>query len=81
MESSLNLNHLKDGESAVIRSISADGALYHRLTGLGFRVGKAIAVVRHGRFKGPVQVRIGTTDIIMRRSDAEKIRIIATAAP
>lgn len=75
-----NLNSLKDGESAIIRSISADGALYHRLVGLGFRVGKAVAVIRHGRFKGPLQIRIGTTDIIMRRIDAEKIRVIAEPA-
>jgi ferrous iron transport protein A len=80
VDSNLNLNSLKEGESAIIRAISAEGTLYHRLVGLGFRVGKPVAVIRHGRFKGPLQVRIGNTDIIMRRSDAERIRIIAKTA-
>jgi ferrous iron transport protein A len=76
-----DLNHLKEGESAIIRSIGADGALYHRLMALGFRVGKAVSVIRHSRFRGPMQVRVGTTDVILRRTDAEKIRVIATPAP
>lgn len=76
-----NLNHLKEGESALIRSIGTDDALYHRLIALGFREGKAVRVVRHGRFRGPVQVRVGMTDVILRRTDAEKIRVIAMPAP
>lgn len=78
--SDVRLSALKPGESAVIDGISADELLHHRLTALGFRIGKEISVIRRGWFKGPLQIRIGTTEIIMRRIDAEKIRISPLAA-
>jgi len=72
-----DLCHMKEGESAPILSIEADEALHHRLVALGFRIGKSVTVIRHGRFSGPLQVRIGMTDVILRRSDAAKIRMAA----
>lgn len=69
------LSTLQPGESAVIAGISADETLHHRLTALGFRIGKEISLIRRGWFRGPLQVRIGTTEVIMRRADADKIRI------
>ena len=70
-----SLNTLEPGESAVILNVSADETLHHRLTALGFRIGKEIRLIRRGWFRGPLQVRIGTTEVIMRRADADKIRI------
>ncbi len=70
-----SLNTLQPGESAIILSVSADETLHHRLSALGFRIGKEIRLIRRGRFRGPLQVRIGTTEVIMRRADADKIRI------
>jgi len=71
----LSLNTLQPGESAIILSVSADETLHHRLTALGFRIGREIQLVRRGWFRGPLQVRIGTTEVIMRRDDADKVRI------
>ena len=70
-----DLSCLGEGESAVILSIEADEALHHRLRALGFSAGKPISVIRRGRFHGPLQVRVGMTDVILRRSDAAKIKI------
>ncbi|MFM2005670.1 MAG: ferrous iron transport protein [Pseudomonadota bacterium] len=70
-----DLSLLNEGESALILSIEADEALHHRLQALGFHAGKPVSVVRLGRFQGPLQVRVGMTDVIMRRSDAAKIKI------
>ena len=70
-----DLSRLKEGESAVIQSINADEALHHRLVALGFGIGKPITVIRLGRFSGPLQVRVGTTDVILRRRDAARIRV------
>jgi ferrous iron transport protein A len=72
-----DLSHIKEGETALILSIEADEALHHRLIALGFRVGKPVTVIRHGRFRGPLQVRVGMTDVILRRVDAAKIRMAA----
>lgn len=71
----LSLNSLQPGESAVISSVSAEESLHHRLAALGFRIGREIRLIRRGWFRGPLQVRIGTTEIILRRDEADKIRI------
>lgn len=71
----LKLDVLKAGESAVIQRIHADESLYQRLSALGFRVGKRIELVRHASFNGPLHIRIGSTDVMMRRSEAARIHI------
>lgn len=76
---SVNLTSLNPGEQATIRAIDADEGLYHRLTALGFRIGKRIELVRRARFSGPLHVRIGATEIILRRSEATRIQIINNA--
>jgi len=42
---------------------------------LGFRSGKQVELIRKASFSGPLQVRIGTTDILLRRSEAAKITV------
>jgi len=73
--SNSRLSSLHPGDSAIIRAISAEEGLHHRLLALGFRIGKEVHLIRRAWFKGPLQVRIGTTEVIMRRIDADKIRI------
>jgi ferrous iron transport protein A len=70
-----NLADLDAGESAIIQAIQTDDALRQRLLALGFRVGKRIEIIRKARFSGPLQVRIGTTDILLRRIEAAKIMV------
>lgn len=66
------------GETATIVSIHAEEALHQRLLALGFRTGKQIELIRKASFSGPLQVRIGTTDIMLRRSEASKIKVQRT---
>lgn len=73
----MTLSSLKPGEFATIISINTDEALHHRLLAMGFRIGKNIELIRKARFSGPLQVRIGTTDILLRKADAEKIMVQA----
>ncbi len=70
-----NLSSLIPGESATILAIQTDDALRQRLMALGFRVGKRIELIRKASFSGPLQVRIGTTDILLRKREAEKISV------
>lgn len=70
-----SLAHLKPGQTGVISAIHTDELLHHRLQALGFRIGKRIAVVRQSGASGPIQVRIGTTDLIIRPSEARHISI------
>lgn len=70
-----SLGNLRPGEKAAISSIHAEESLFQRLTALGFRTGKQIEMVRRASFNGPLHVRIGTTEIILRRSEAHRIQI------
>ncbi len=72
---SLTLAHLQTGDTATIISIHAEEALHQRLQALGFRSGKQIKLIRKASFSGPIQVRIGTTDILLRRNEAEKVKV------
>jgi ferrous iron transport protein A len=70
-----SLSSLKIGENARICTIDADHSLFNRLAALGFRIGKKIELVRSASFNGPLHVRIGSTDIILRRSEASRIQV------
>ena len=71
----LPLSQLPIGQHARISAIEADESLFHRLSALGFRVGKPLLIIRRANFKGPLHVRLGTTDVILRISDATRISV------
>ncbi|MCK9283012.1 MAG: ferrous iron transport protein A [Rhodocyclaceae bacterium] len=71
------LTSLAPGEEAQISKIHAAEALYHRLTALGFRSGRPIRLLRRAAFRGPLHIRIGSTDVIIRASDARCIELVA----
>jgi ferrous iron transport protein A len=73
--SSLTLAQLHVGDTATIVAIHAEESLHQRLQALGFRSGKQIELIRKASFAGPLQVRIGTTDILLRRSEAAKVKV------
>jgi ferrous iron transport protein A len=69
------LSALPLGTTASILGISAETVLEQRLQALGFRIGKQISVIRKAWLGGPLHVRIGTTEVIMRRCDARAIQV------
>jgi ferrous iron transport protein A len=69
------LSQLKIGQPATISAIEAEELLFHRLSALGFRIGKPLSIIRRANFNGPLQVRLGTTDVILRDTEAAHIRI------
>jgi ferrous iron transport protein A len=76
--SATTLAALQPGETATIISIHAEEALHLRLLALGFRTGKRIEMIRKASFSGPLQVRVGTTDVMLRRIEAAKIKVQTT---
>jgi len=72
---SITLANLHPGDTATIVAIHAEEALHQRLLALGFRSGKQIELIRKASFSGPVQVRVGTTDVLLRRNEAAKITV------
>lgn len=71
------LSQLQIGQHAVISAIEAEESLFHRLSALGFRVGKPLSIIRRANFNGPLHVRLGTTDVILRDTDAARIQVKA----
>ncbi|QDC43697.1 FeoA family protein [Methylophilus medardicus] len=76
----MHLDALKPGQSAIIDRIHAEQALAQRLNALGFRAGKQLEVIRQAVFNGPLHVRIGSTDVIIRLEDAKAIHLHPTPA-
>ncbi len=75
----LDLSQLRPGQTGTIAAIHAGEELHHRLAALGFRVGKRLEVMRRGCCTGPLHVRLGTTDVILRRRDAQGIDVTVPA--
>lgn len=71
-----NLSALEPGQTATITSIHVEEDLHHRLAAMGFRVGKQIQMVRRAHFAGPLHVRIGTTELMIRRKEARNIDVL-----
>ncbi len=69
------LNSLNPGDFATIDAIDAELSLSQRLLAMGFRAGKKIELIRRASFNGPLHVRIGSTDVILRESEAKLIQI------
>ncbi len=70
------LSTLTTGDAATVQALHVDTGFQYRLSALGFRTGKSLKVIRIAPFNGPLQLRIGTTDVMLRRHDAEKIEVL-----
>ena len=69
------LSDLIPGQEAVISAVHADEALHHRLVALGFRIGNRVQLMRRGRWAGPLHVRLGATDVMLRQTEADLISV------
>ncbi len=72
-----NLATLKPGQSGTITGIRFEKAFAFRLAAMGFRIGKRVKLIRGARFAGPLHIRIGSTDIMLRRNEARHIDVTA----
>lgn len=66
----LTLNRLDPGESGTILALEASEELYQRLVALGLRIGNSVRLLRRARFGGPLHVRVGTTELMLRTREA-----------
>jgi Fe2+ transport system protein FeoA len=69
-----DLSRLNTGETAHITGIHAPDDIRQRLQAMGLRTGREARVIRRTRL-GPMQIRIGSVDLIMRRRDAALVAI------
>jgi len=77
----VTLDALRPGEHGAIVAFNADADLYRRFAALGLRAGKQVSVLRRARFAGPLLIRAGTTDVMLRVRDARCIFVQINGKP
>jgi ferrous iron transport protein A len=69
------LDQLLPDNTGTITALHVGQELQRRMAGLGLKPGTHVRVMRRSPMHGPLQVRAGHTDIILRRSDAARIEV------
>lgn len=69
------LDALPAGRCGTILSMDAPAELAARMRALGLMPGRRVKVIRRSPFRGPIQVRAGQTDLIIRRAEAAAIQL------
>ena len=77
----LSLSHLAAGLSGTILSVTGESELLQRLSALGLCEGKTVSVLRRAWCSGPLHLRIGMTELMVRRCDARRIHIQPQPSP
>ena len=67
------LNNLKPGQSGVVESITAEGALKRHFLDMGITKGVVITMERIAPFGDPIAVRLRGYSLSLRRAEAKKI--------
>ena len=71
------LDELRPGETGHVLSLDREHPLRRRLLELGFVRGARVLVVRRAPLGDPVELRVGGTDLALRRADLRGIRVRA----
>lgn len=77
MGSTPRLVDLPPGATATVQELAADAGLRQRLEALGLRPGQNVQVLRRGWWAGPLHVRVGMTEMMLRRRDAARVSLAA----
>jgi ferrous iron transport protein A len=70
------LSALIPGQTATVQAIHVDSAFKFRLNALGFRIGKPLELVRIAPFNGPLHIKLGNTEVMLRKQDADMIEVL-----
>jgi ferrous iron transport protein A len=74
----LTLEKLANGESGSVIAINVDGDLKKRFFALGLKEGSHVRVLRRAGLGGPMHLRVGTSELILRVKDASCICLTTT---
>jgi Fe2+ transport system protein FeoA len=77
MTASSSLSRYPVGRCGTIVQVDADADadLAARMSALGLSPGRRVRVIRRSPFHGPIQVRTGQTDLIIRHAEADHIQV------
>ncbi len=77
MPVSRQLVDLAPGVPATIGFLAAEQGLRSRLEALGLRPGQTVQVLRRASWSGPLHIRVGMTELMVRRRDAACVALAA----
>ncbi|MEJ2360689.1 MAG: FeoA family protein [Gammaproteobacteria bacterium] len=75
MEHAAFLSYLTPGERVYIQDIQADESTRQRLHAMGLHRGREVQLIRRARFGGPLQIRVGSVTLILRRREAGYVKV------
>ncbi len=70
-----NLAELKAGDTGVINALGAESELRLRMHALGLLPGRTVQVIRKAPFHGPLEIRSGHTNLLIRLDEARSISL------
>jgi ferrous iron transport protein A len=77
MRTTRRLVDLPPGARATVSAVSTDISLRRRLDAMGLRPGQTVQVLRRGWWSGPLHLRVGMTELMLRRRDAGCVALAA----
>jgi Fe2+ transport system protein FeoA len=69
------LNTLTNGVKAAIEEIAFEAEARVRLQAMGLGIGQEVSIVRQSHGKGPMMLRSGSSYLMVRHQDANRIRV------
>ena len=76
-QQSTTLSEMATGTKCVIVKVNGHGGLRHRLMELGFVKGETVTVIKNAPLMDPVEYQVLQAHISLRRSEADKIEVVA----
>jgi Fe2+ transport system protein FeoA len=68
---------MREGDEFIVERLALNRETGKRLADMGFTQGAVGYVVRRGFFGGPLQIRLGECDVMIRASEAAGIDVLA----
>ena len=72
----MTLAELSPGNSATIQQVDVEETFCKRCFALGLKEGAEVTVIRRSLFNGPIHIRVGTTDLVLRKDLANYIKVL-----
>lgn len=72
----MTLDQAEVGASVKVLALSFDEELSRRINALGIRIGATLTILRQATFNGPIHIRVGTTELMMRVTQAKLIDVV-----
>lgn len=72
----MTLDQAEVGASVKVLALSFDEELSRRINALGIKVGSTLTILRQATFNGPIHIKVGTTELMMRVTQAKLIDVV-----